>query len=156
MKKPTVTPNIIDKTVMFIAPQWGISRIKSRMKYESLAMGGYIGADTSRRSMRSANTTIGSSDTDDLPSLEKLRAIARDMYRNAPIVHGAGDTIRFNVIGSGLTVQSDIDREFLGMDEEAARKWEQNAERLFRFWADSESSDAERTSNFYELQTIAL
>ncbi|WP_165921690.1 phage portal protein [Sulfuricurvum sp. IAE1] len=156
MKKPTVTPNMIDKAVMFVAPQWGMSRIQSRMKYEALSMGGYIGADTSRRSMRSANTTIGSSDTDDLPSLEKLRAIARDMYRNAPIVHGAGDTIRFNVIGSGLTVQSDIDREFLGMDEEAARKWEQNAERLFRFWADSESSDAERTSNFYELQTIAL
>lgn len=156
MKKPTVNPNIIDKAVMFIAPEWGVSRIQSRMKYESLAMGGYIGADTSRRSMRSANAIVGSSDTDDLPSLEKLRAISRDMYRNAPIVHGATDTIRFNVLGSGLTVQSDIDREFLGLSEEDARAWEMNAERIFRFWADSENCDAERTSNFYEIQTIAL
>lgn len=156
MKKPTVTPNIIDKAVMFMAPEWGISRIQSRMKYESLAMGGYIGADTSRRSMRSANAAIGSSDTDDLPSLDKLRGIARDMYRNAPIVRGAMDTMRFNILGSGLMVQSEIDHEFLGMSEDDARAWEVKAERIFRFWADSENADIERTSNFYELQTIAL
>lgn len=156
MKKTTVTPNIIDKAVMFMAPEWGISRIQSRIKYESLAMGGYIGADTSRRSMRSANTTIGSSDTDDLPSLENLRGIARDMYRNAPIVRGGMDTMRFNILGSGLTVQSEIDHEFLGMSEDEARAWEVKAERIFRFWADSENADVERTSNFYELQTIAL
>lgn len=156
MRKPVITSTLLDKAVMYINPSWGMNRIQSRMKYETLVMGGYIGADTSRRSMLSANAIVGSSDTDDLPSLEKLRAIARDMYRNAPIVRGSMDTMRFNILGSGLTVQSEIDHEFLGMSEDDARAWEVRAERIFRFWADSENADVERTSNFYELQTIAL
>lgn len=156
MPKITVKPNILDKIVLAFSPEKGMSRLKARMQYEGMAANGYIGADTSRRSMRSANTTIGSPDTDDLPSLEKLRAISRDMYRNAPIVTGAMDTMRFNILGSGLTVQSDIDYEFLGISVDEASAWEANAERIFRFWAESENADAERTSNFYELQTIAL
>jgi len=156
MSKITVTPNLLDKAFLAIAPQYGLARIHSRMKYEAMASGGYIGSDTSRRSMRSANAIIGSSDTDDLPSLEALRAISRDMYRNAPIVRGGMDTMRFNILGAGLTLQADIDYEFLGMSEEEANAWEIKAERIFRFWADSENADAERTSSFYELQVIAL
>lgn len=156
MRKPTVTPNLLDKAIIAISPERGLKRIQSRMRYEALASGGYIGADTSRRSMRSANALPGSPDSDDLPSLSKLRAIARDQYRNAPIVHGGIDTMRFNIIGSGLTVQSQIDNDFLGMKEEEAREWETRAEHIARFCFDSENIDVERTSNFYELQTIAL
>lgn len=156
MSKITVTPNLLDKAFLAIAPQYGLARIRSRFEYEAIASGGYIGSDTSRRSMRSANASIGSSDTDDLPSLEALRAISRDMYRNAPIVRGGMDTMRFNILGAGLTLQADIDYEFLGMSEEEANAWEIKAERIFKFWADSENADAERTSSFYELQVIAL
>jgi lambda family phage portal protein len=155
-KKLTVSPNIIDRVIMSLNPEYGLKRIQSRMKYQALADGGYIGADTSRRAMRSANAVAGSPDKDDLPSLGKLRGISRDLYRNAPIVHGGIDTMRFNIIGSGLTVQSQIDYEFLGMSEAEARVWESKAERIFRFWAESENADVERSCNFYELQTIAL
>jgi len=156
MPKLTATPNLLDRAFISVAPSYGLKRIQSRMKYEALSQGGYIGADTSRRSMRSANAVAGSSDSDDLPSLEKLRGISRDLYRNAPIVHGAIDTMRFNIIGSGLTVQSQIDYKFLGLSEEDAIGWESKAEHIFRFWAESENADVERSCNFYELQTIAL
>ncbi len=148
--------NILDRAIMAISPEQGIKRVQSKMKYQALASGGYIGADSSRRAMRSANTVAGSSDTDDLPSLKNLRAISRDLYRNAPIVRGAIDTMRFNIVGAGLTVQSQIDHEFLGLSLEAAHVWENKAERIFKFWAESDNADVERSSNFYELQTIAL
>jgi len=154
MKKLHVTANILDKAIMAISPERGLKRMQSKMKYQALS--GYIGADTNRRSMRSANTVAGSPDKDDLPSLENLRAISRDMYRNAPLVRGAVDTMRFNIIGAGLTVQSQLDYEFLGMSAESAREFESRAEHIFRFWAESENADVERSSNFYELQTIVL
>ena len=156
MNKISVSANIFDKTIMALSPSRGLKRMQSKMQYQALANGGYIGSDTSRRAMRSANAVAGSPDKDDLPSLEKLRAISRDLYRNAPIVHGAIDTMRFNIIGAGLTVQSQIDYEYLGLSETVAREFESTAERIFRFWAESENADVERTSNFYELQTIAL
>jgi len=156
MKKLRVSANILDKAIMAINPERGLKRMQSKMKYQALSNGGYIGADTSRRSMRSANVVAGSPDKDDLPSLENLRAVARDMYRNAPLVRGAVDTMRFNIIGAGLTVQSQTDYDFLDMNEEAAREFESKAEHIFRFWAESENADVERSSNFYELQAIAL
>ena len=156
MKKLQVSATIIDKAIMAISPERGLKRMQSKMKYQALANGGYIGADTNRRSMRSANAVAGSPDKDDLSSLEKLRAISRDMYRNAPLVRGAVDTMRFNIVGSGLTLQAQVDYEFLGLSEEEAQKFERDAEHIFRFWAESENADVELTSNFYELQTIAL
>jgi lambda family phage portal protein len=156
MSKLQVKPSILDKAIMAINPERGLKRIHSKMRYQALSSGGYIGADTSRRAMRSANATPSSPDKDDLPSLEKLRAISRDMYRNAPLVRGAVDTMRFNIIGAGLLVQSQVDYEFLGISEDAAREFEAKAEHIYRFWAESVNADVERSSNFYELQTIAL
>jgi len=155
-RKPTANLNFIDKTIMYFNPQNGLKRTQARLQHQTLANGGYIGADTSRRSMRSANTLAGSSDSDDIPSLNNLRAISRDMDRNGPIPRGAIDTMRYNILGSGLRVQSQIDYEFLGFTVDEARAWESKAERIFKFWAESENADVERTSNFYELQTIAL
>lgn len=156
MKKLRVSANILDKAIMAISPERGLKRMQSKMKYQALSNGGYIGADTSRRSMRSANVVAGSPDKDDLPSLENLRAISRDMYRNAPLVRGAVDSMRFNIIGAGLHVQAQTDYTFLGISEDAARAFENRAEHIFRFWAESENADVERSSNFYELQAIAL
>jgi len=154
--KPVVSPNLIDRVVSVFSPERGLKRVQARMHYKALADGGYIATNSSKRSLRSANFKARSSDVDDLPGIEKLRGIGRDLYRNSLITRSGIDTIRFNVIGAGLTVQSHIDAGFLGLSEEDARRWETMAERYFKMWASSENADAEHTSNFYELQIIAL
>jgi len=155
MKNITVSPSILDKAIMALSPERGLKRIQSKMRYQALSNGGYIGADTNRRAMRSANAVASSPDSD-LSSLEALRGIVRDMYRNTSLVRGSVDTMRFNIIGVGLHVQSQIDYEFLGLTQESARVFESMAEQIFRFWAESDNADVERSSNFYELQSIAL
>jgi len=156
MGKTPVHPNFIDKVVSVFDPKAGLERMKHRIHQNSLVESGYIATDTSRRSMRSANNKAKSSDMDDLPNIEKLRGLGRDLYRNSMVTTGAIDTMRFNVIGYGLTVQSHIDKDFLGLDAERARAIEVSMERYFNFWAKSDNADAEHGSNFYELQTIAL
>ena len=156
MSKPVVSPNLIDKIVNVFSPGAGLKRVQSRLQYQSLANGGYVAANSSRRSMRSANRNAQSSDMDDLPNIESLRGLGRDLYRNSTITRGAMDTMRFNILGSGLTLQAHVDAEYLKMDDKTAREWEKNVERLFNFWASSKNCDAEHTSNFYELQTIVL
>ena len=47
-----------------------------------------------------------------------LRQRARMLYMAAPIATSAIKTNRTNVIGVGLKLQSRIDREALGMDQE--------------------------------------
>jgi lambda family phage portal protein len=61
-----------------------------------------------------------------------------------------------SIVGTGLKYQARIDRNYLGLSDEDADKWENNAEREFSLWADSIECDIERTQNFYALQDLAL
>lgn len=156
MKHTPITPTLMDRAVTYFNPKKGLERIHSRMRMQAMADGGYIATDSSRRSMKSANFKALDSDSDDLLNLSKLRGVARDLYRNAPLVHGAIGTMKYNILGSGLKVQSHIDRQFLGLTEDEARVFEVQSERIFNFVADSTNIDAEHTSNFDELQSISL
>lgn len=95
-------------------------------------------------------------DEEIIKDLPTLRAQSRDLYRNNPVGRGAIKVITTNVIGAGLRFQANIDREFLGLSEEAAGLWEFDLERRFRLWAESAECDAERRLNFFELQEIAF
>ncbi|DAB41133.1 MAG TPA: phage portal protein [Sulfurovum sp. UBA12169] len=156
MKKPFVHMNLIDRAVNVFNPAAALDRVRSRMHMQVLADSGYIATKSGKRSMRSANFKAQDSDADDLKDLTKMHGVSRDLFRNHPIVHGAMGTMKYNIIGAGLTVQAQLDNDFLGLSEEEARAWEVKAERYFNFWAQSQNADAEHTSDFYELQAIAL
>ena len=121
--------------------------------------GGYTGARKDRRQTKAWNVADGSADNVTLPDLPELRARSRDLLRNAPLACGAVNTVVTNVISTGLRVQSRIDREvlkpYLKSDEEAD-KFERQAERIFRMWADSSDCDITRSQNFKELQSLIL
>lgn len=146
--------NFIDKAVTYFSPKNGLRRLQNRALMEKLES--YNGASTSRNALKSWTSPKGDSDTDDLPDIPQLRIRSRDQYRNAPIVKGAIDTKAYNTVGAGLRLQSRINADYLGMSPEEARVWEKNTEFEFRIWSESKNCDAERTKNFYELQSVAF
>lgn len=150
-----VQPNIIDKVVNYFDPVKGRQRIQARAQM-ALA-GSYIGADKSRRSFRNWLTSGNSADDDLLPDLPTLREHSRDLIRNAPLAAGAVNTVVTNVVGTGLAMQSRIDHEFLGLDAEAASRWQKSAEREYRLWCENRfECDATSTQNFYGMQDLVF
>ena len=91
----------------------------------------------------------GDSDADDLNNLSILRDRSRDLYKNNAHGRGAIRTPSLSAIGIGLKPQSRIDRQFLNLDDEAADKWQHDAEREFKLWAESTDCDAARKVDFY-------
>jgi lambda family phage portal protein len=150
-------PSLIDRLVGVVSPKAALNRLKFRAAlsfYDDTT--GYIVKGSSRRSMRGWNPGAKTADGDTLPKLEGARASSRDLYMNTPIASAALRRINTNVVGSGLTLQSRVDREFLGLSEEAADAWEKRTEREFRLWAESKECDITRTLNFAGLQRLAF
>lgn len=116
--------------------------------------GGYTGGQYSER-MSLWTPALADANYDLVPNLREMRVRSRDLLRNSPIAAGAAETQVSHVVGSGLTLQSRIDAEALGMDEDAAEEWQQGTERRFKVWAQSELADAYGQQNFYELQDLA-
>lgn len=98
---------------------------------------------------------MGDADADQLNDLPNLRAYSRDLVRRSPIACGAVETQLAHIVGTGLTLQSRIDAEALGMDDEQASAWQRRTERLFAMWAGSTYADALGQMDFYELQNLA-
>ena len=149
--------NIIDKAIAFVNPQAGLRRLEARTRLSML--GGWTGARKDRRQTSQWQVSDGSADNVTLDDLPELRSRSRDLLRNAPLAVGAVNTVVTNVIGTGLIVRSNIDREVLSRyfaNENEFDKWERQAERLFRHFSESTDCDVTRTQTFYELQNLIL
>lgn len=155
VKRPIkIQENWLDKAYRYVAPVKAAERYKARM---TLALAGsYTGASRTRRSLSEYLPTGGDADTDLLFDLPLLRKRSRDLIRNNPLSLGAINTVCTNVVGTGLKFQARIDREFLGMADEAADQWESNVEREFRLWAESADCDASRTLKFAGIQELVF
>jgi lambda family phage portal protein len=146
--------NLLDRAITWFDPARGIQRLKSRTQ---LAMAGaYSGASRSKRSLSSWRPKQGSADADLLPDLPDLRDRSRDLLRNTPLAAGAINTAATNVVGTGLMLKSQVERETLGWSEEQAGEWQNKVEREWALWAESTWCDATRTQSFYGLQDLAF
>lgn len=145
----------VERVIAAVAPIAAARRQKARM---FLAMsGGYTGGAKSRRQTSEWKTTKGASaDADQLPDLPTLRDRSRDLVRNEPLASGAIGGVVTSVVGTGLALQSHVDREVLGMSEEQAAAWQRHTENEWRLWAESTACDATRTQNFYGLQALTF
>lgn len=114
------------------------------------------GASFAKKPLASWVTSGASADEDIGLTLETLRDRSRDLFMGSSLAAGAIRTVRTNVVGSGLRANCHIDRDLLGLDEEAAREWEKNTEREWRLWATTPACDASRSMNFYQLQALVL
>lgn len=115
------------------------------------------GASYARRALKGFIAQSGSPQEDIDVNNYTLRQRARMLYMSAPIATSAIKTNRTNVIGRGLWLKSVINRESLGLTQDAARDWQRRTEEEFRLWAaDKRSCDALGISNFYSSQGVAF
>lgn len=148
--------NILDRMIVAVAPERGMRRLAARRTMQVLNFGyGEGGASHNKKSMRGWQTWPAGPREDIDLNLPTLRARCRDLWMNSPIGRSAQVTTRTNVVGSGLRLKSRLDIAVLGLTEEQADAWEQQTEREFNLWAESEFCDALRLNNFYELQQLA-
>jgi len=146
--------NWIDKLYRHIAPTKAAERLKARM---TLALAGsYVGASKQRRSLSHYAPSHGDADSDLLWDLSILRERSRDLIRNNPLALGALNTVCTNVVGTGLKLQSRIDRDFLNLSDDEADDLEATIEREFRLWANSTHCDVTQTLNFASLQQLVF
>jgi lambda family phage portal protein len=151
-----IRATLLDKAIGVFSPQRALNRVKARTHLNFITGGGYSGASKKKTSLKGWKTAQGDSDSTDLPDLQVLRDRSFDLYRNNPLANGAIGTAEINIVGTGLKLQSQVDSKALGISQEAAEKLSEKIEKEFSLWAESKECDTSRTSNFYELQSIAF
>ncbi len=115
------------------------------------------GASRTRRSMKGFNPSSGSPNEDINWNNGSLRKRGRMLYMSSPLATSAINTNRTKVIGVGLSLQSSINREVLGLSPEAAKEWQRRTEAEWHLWADHKAHcDAIGMNNFDALQQLAL
>lgn len=107
--------------------------------------GGYSGASKSRRGVKNWTPLGNDADSDILPDLDTLRERSRDLVRNNAIAAAAIKTKVTSVIGTGLRLQSRVDRQALGLDDSTADELETLIEREWRLFFETKDVDVSRT-----------
>lgn len=146
--------NFIDRLVTIVSPQRGLARFRARSAL--YFGGGYTGARTDRTATQEWTPRVGDPDSDILGDLPALRARSRDLSRNTPLAAGAINTVATSVVGSGITLQSRVDADLLGLSDEQAADWQAHAERIWDAVAGTTSIDLARTLSFVGLQDLVL
>ena len=136
--------NFIDKAVNFFSPARGARRMMVRAATESDQFsrritspinGGYYRGGRNSRKMSDWSTSGWDADAYIADAQSQLRDDSNDLMLNNPIANGAVQTKVTNVVGSGLTMQSKVDHEFIGMSEEQAIEWQKEAERHWKLFS---------------------
>lgn len=79
------------------------------------------------------------------------------LYMSSPVATSSIRINRTNVIGVGLQLKSNINREILGLTQEQAEAWQKRTEQEWSIWASNKSAcDATGLNDFYEIQQLAL
>lgn len=74
---------------------------------------------------------------------------------SAPVAAAALKRQRTNIVGAGLRLKSNIDRETLGLTQEQAEEWQKRVQAEFDLWAQRKHScDATGVNNFYGMQQL--
>ena len=166
--------NLIDRAVQAVAPVWAADRAKARLQLQALdgvssALGDLAQSGTSA-SMDSGDSSSGGSPSagrrwfssprdsksDTLRFLPTQRGQSRELARTSPIAVGAINTNVDRVVGTGLALSCQPDRDILGWTEAQAAKWKKTTQVEFSLWSDSAESDICNTLNFYEQQALVL
>ena len=126
------------KEVSTISKRKSRSRPQNRRQQPRPVNKGYgdAGASWHKKATKGFRAMSGSPKEDIDANNYTLRQRARMLYMAAPIATSAIRTNRTNVVGIGLQLKSRIDREALGMTQEAADAWQAQAEREFALWSE--------------------
>ena len=164
--------NLRERLTSIVNPEKGVERYRARITEErkqrvtelaqevrktaSASGYRYHGASTTKNSLIGWITGGGSAEDDIDLQGSLLRIRSRDLYAGGGLGRGAPSTMVTNVVGWGIRPKPKVDRELLGITEEAAVEWEKAALRVFTMWAKTPMCDATRQHNFWEMQELAF
>lgn len=118
---------------------------------------GDAGASLTRRALKGFLAASGAPTEDIDFHNYTLRQRGRMLYMSSPVAAAAINTNRTKVVGTGLYMRCAIDRETLGLSEEAAKDWQRKTEKEFNMWAsDKRKCDALGVNNFWGLQQLVI
>lgn len=122
----------------------------------SARSGTYFGGSNSRRGTSGWKPPQGDADADTLTDRQGIINRSRDLIRNAPIAAGAINTNTLHVVGSGLTMQSRINRSVLGLNEKEAAKKQNLIESEWKLWSNNLDCSYNRKGNFNDTVNLVL
>lgn len=148
-QKPSVKQVIFDKF---------FPKEKQELQRKTYAKGyGDAGASWTKRALKGF-TAQSSSPSEDIDFNNKtLRQRGRMLYMASPVASAGINTNRTKVVGSGLHMKCSVNRDILGLTEDAVNEWQAHTEAEWRMWAEQKMNcDALGMNNFYELQQLAI
>jgi len=152
-------PNLLDRAVNAVAPIYGAKRLAARWRSRWIyyGRGGYEGGRFDHKGLQEDLPDVDSAKSALHPNLWTLRARSRDYIRNAPVASGAVRKVQSSVVGCGLQVQPQIDRDALGLTDDQADTWEREALAIFRAWSKPDGGcDIAMEHSFETLQNIVV
>lgn len=152
-------PTFLDRVVTYVSPTAGMRRLQARAALTWIGgwgSGGYTGGRRAGRALKEYSPGAGSADGDIISDLPDLRGRSRDLIRNTPLASSAQNTTALCVIGGGLVPHSEIDSAYLGVSEDEAEAWQDEAERYWWWWAGTTACDVERRRTFADLCDIVV
>lgn len=123
--------------------------------FTSMTDSGYVVPGSRRKSMKGITATQNSPDVDTVAKLQGMRALSRDLSMNSALGVAILRRHKIHTIGSGLQVQSMVDRDFLKLSSDEATEAERNIEREFDLWAESPNADFDNVHWYGDLQALA-
>lgn len=164
-----VQPGRLERAISAVSPRWASRRAEHRARAQAWrnygeALTGYSrhsrlgqGVDSARADRLRGHWGgfIGASaDREISTDLPAIRAKSRDLSRNNPYGAGALDSLVVNFVGMGVRPQSRIDHEAIGISEDVAARFQNQAEAAWLRW--NRVADAANRLTFDRLQWQAF
>lgn len=151
----------LDKKIERLSKEVKVAKYEATLDImRSREVNAYKGASRTDRNFRYWDVTAGNPDRQSLQELPILRARANSLFRNNSIARGAVLTATTSVVGSGIQLQSTIDRdvlsEKLGWTDDEVNTIEQTLERKWWEYTESIECDANRRLNFRSQESLAF
>ncbi len=118
--------------------------------------GQYFGGSSTRRGVAGWAPPQGDADADMLTDRVKIVNRSRDLVRNAPIATGAINTNQIHVVGTGLVLQSRINRHVLQISEDEAAKKQNTIESEWKLFANNLDCSYNRKGDFNDNVNLVL
>jgi len=149
MKKPSIKMNIIDRAIGYLSPEAGLKRVRARAGLDFVA--GSVSRTGAGKKGTLGNWLVKRLNRfNEGYERERLTDRSEDLIANNPHAASIVDSTATNIVGgSGLTPQSKIPYEMLGITEDQAKIIQKQAEWAFYEW--SREADAEGVNHFVDI-----
>jgi lambda family phage portal protein len=146
--------SLLDKAISSVSPSRGLARARNRTALSSYGDSGYIVPGSFRKTVKGWTANLNSPAKDIDPKLESMRAASRDLSMNSPVAISIFRRYKTNVVGPGLQIQPQVDKDYLNMSDDAAKELNKDLERNFELWSENFEADFQGERTFAEMQEL--